>query len=175
MASSVSSYIPTAGAAATRAADAASMTGTNFSSWYRQDEGTFVATYAPHSPGTTGWERVWCVDDGTNSNTIALLKQNGSGAFYSTVQVGGVDQALLATAVIAARTVVRTATAYKANDFAQSHNGATVVTDTSGSVPIVTKFGFADPFGGVGCMHISSLRYYPKRLTNLELQSLSAQ
>jgi hypothetical protein len=35
------SYIPTTTAAATRAADVASITGTNFSSWYRQDEGTF--------------------------------------------------------------------------------------------------------------------------------------
>ena len=36
------SYIPTTTATVTRAADVASMTGTNFSSWYRQDEGTFL-------------------------------------------------------------------------------------------------------------------------------------
>jgi hypothetical protein len=34
------SYIPTTDAAATRAADVASISGSNFSSWYRQDEGT---------------------------------------------------------------------------------------------------------------------------------------
>jgi hypothetical protein len=37
------SYIPTTGAAATRAADVASISGSNFSSWYRQDEGTVFA------------------------------------------------------------------------------------------------------------------------------------
>jgi hypothetical protein len=35
------SYIPTTTAAATRSADVASISGSNFSSWYRQDEGTF--------------------------------------------------------------------------------------------------------------------------------------
>jgi hypothetical protein len=35
------SVIPTSGAAATRAADVCSISGSNFSSWYRQDEGTF--------------------------------------------------------------------------------------------------------------------------------------
>jgi hypothetical protein len=35
------SYIPTSGTTATRAADVASISGSNFSSWYRQDEGTY--------------------------------------------------------------------------------------------------------------------------------------
>jgi hypothetical protein len=37
------SYIPTTSATVTRAADVASITGSNFSSWYRQDEGTVFA------------------------------------------------------------------------------------------------------------------------------------
>jgi hypothetical protein len=40
------SYIPTVAATVTRAADVASITGSNFSSWYRQDEGTVFATTA---------------------------------------------------------------------------------------------------------------------------------
>jgi hypothetical protein len=37
------SFIPTAGAAVTRAPDVAQITGTNFSSWYNQTEGTLFA------------------------------------------------------------------------------------------------------------------------------------
>jgi hypothetical protein len=36
------SYIPTVASQVTRSADSASMTGTNFSDWYRADEGTFI-------------------------------------------------------------------------------------------------------------------------------------
>jgi len=43
------SYIQTVAASATRAADVAQMTGVNFSSWYRQDEGTFSLSATPHS------------------------------------------------------------------------------------------------------------------------------
>jgi hypothetical protein len=38
------SYIKTTGASATRSADNASITGENFSSWYRQDQGSIVAS-----------------------------------------------------------------------------------------------------------------------------------
>ena len=38
------SYIPTAGATATRAADVASMTGTNFSNWWNSSASTFLVT-----------------------------------------------------------------------------------------------------------------------------------
>ena len=45
------SYIPTSGATATRAADVASMTGTNFSSWWNSTASTFLVT------GKTGTNR----------------------------------------------------------------------------------------------------------------------
>ncbi len=41
------SYIPTAASAVARSADSATMTGTNFSSWYNQAQGTFVVNYEP--------------------------------------------------------------------------------------------------------------------------------
>jgi len=39
------SYIPTSGTALTRSADVASITGSNFSSWYNQSEGSIYAAY----------------------------------------------------------------------------------------------------------------------------------
>lgn len=180
------SYIPTVAsqvtraadtstsATTTRAADVAVMTGANFSSWWNATEGSFAAEYSSASPATTGYDRVFSVDDGTNNNIIALLKHNGAGNYYSTVNVGGSNQMTLYTVSMAANTAVRTAVAYKANDFAQSHNGATVVTDTSGSIPVVTKFGFTDQLSSVTGSHcIRSLRYYPKRLSNAQLQTIT--
>jgi hypothetical protein len=49
------SYIPTVASTVTRAAEVASMTGTNFSSWYRQDQGTIYQSVGPGSiTPTTG-------------------------------------------------------------------------------------------------------------------------
>ena len=62
------SYIPTTAAAATRSADVVSITGTAFSSWYRQDEGTLFVDYkvASSSGNLIG------SSDGTNNNRIFL-------------------------------------------------------------------------------------------------------
>ena len=62
------------------------------------------------------------------------------------------------------------AAAYKVNDFASAWNGGNLLTDTSGAVPSVSRME-------IGCIngHIRSLRYYPKRLTNTELQTLTQE
>jgi hypothetical protein len=169
------SPIPTTSAQVTRAADVAVMTGTNFSDWYRQDEGTFFVTYDVASPGSAGFDRVFDANDGTANNAIGLVKQNGSGAYYGAVTTAGASQATPATPALTKNTFYSTALAYKVNDFALTTSGGTVVTDTSGTVPTVTRFGFADYGGGVnGGMHIKRLTYYPTRLTNATLQGLTS-
>jgi hypothetical protein len=72
MAAFVSSYIPTTTATVTRAADVASISGSNFSSWYRQDEGTMFTEY--RDPGVSGTNRWGCAtSDGTVSNRIGFF------------------------------------------------------------------------------------------------------
>jgi hypothetical protein len=71
------------------------------------------------------------------------------------------------------------ATAYKVNDFAASRNGGAVVTDTAGAVPVgVVQLNIgADPSGAavnVSNTHIRTITYYPSRLTDAQLQALSA-
>jgi len=63
------SYIATSGSQATRVADIASMTGTNFSEWYRQDEGSVVVDGQVADTG--GSTRRWAsINDGTVNNSI---------------------------------------------------------------------------------------------------------
>lgn len=47
------SYIPTSGAQVTRGGDLASISGTNFSSWYNQAEGTVISNYIINVPNTS--------------------------------------------------------------------------------------------------------------------------
>jgi len=87
--------------------------------------------------------------------------------------VGGVTQSLIGTNTAQ---FVRTAYAYKVNDFAACTNGGTVSTDTFGAVPAVTyatlgkfDFGGGESLNG----HIRSFKYYPTRLSNGQLQTLT--
>ena len=65
--------------------------------------------------------------------------------------------------------------AYKANDFAASLNGATPVTDAAGTVPVVNALylGNARTTGGQLNGHLRRITYYPRRMTNAELQTLT--
>ena len=95
--------------------------------------------------------------------------------FY--VQNSGSDQAWLRFAsAVSANTVFKIAGAYKANDFAASANAATALTDTSGTVPSIASFAIGN--GGSSAAYfngtIRSISYYPTRLPNATLQSITA-
>ena len=163
------SYIPTVASTVTRALDAASITGANFSDWFNAAEGTVYveASYAVAS--NLGDRFTTQIDDGTASNRILTVVD------IAAVDVGGVRQALIDGGAPVVGLPNKFAFAYKANDFAGSLNGGAVVTDTGGTVPTVNRMtigsrGADSFFNG----HIKDIRFYPTRLTNAELQALTA-
>ena len=173
------SYIPTAAAAATRAKDFAAITGSNFSSWYNQTEGTLMAVAVPYAPiPTTANNIVASVNDGTISNRTALNRFSG----VATVRVGIVaaNVTVYAGAVNTAWvgfTVGKVAVAYKSSDNKLAFNGVLdLVTASLAGVPTVTQLTIGDiynnttPWNGA----ISSITYYPRRLSDTELQSITA-
>lgn len=170
------SVIPTTTAQVTRAADVAVMTGTNFSSWYNQSEGTIVAQASTQR--TTGAAvRVLQIDDGTTDNrhSISFDGTSPSTTFNAATIVSAVSQASFALPVTPLA-VSKLAYAYKANDFAASVNGGAVSTDVSGTVPsglIAMRIGSL--VGGIQQLNglVSSITYYATRLSNAQLQALS--
>lgn len=170
---SPTSYIPTTSAAATRAAEVASMTGANFSEWYRQDEGTFVVTASRAATG-----RAFTVSDGTaNENMrVNLSAASPLRPDWQVIANGTTQVATTSTPNVPLNSNFTVAASYKKDDFAISVNGAAVVTDTSGTVPLVDRMHLAAPESGVatGGAHFRRIAYYPKRLTNAELQALTA-
>lgn len=185
------SYIPTTTAqvtraadtstsvATTRAADAAVMTGSNFSGWFRPDEGTFACDFDVYASTSTGYDRVWEVSDSVwvPQNNLILLKQDGSGAYYTTLNSGGVAQAIHSTAAVTANTLVKTAFGYAINNVNLANNGAIGSTDTSAALPLTTqnRLAIGCDFGGFSSIngHIRSIRYYPRRLSNAQLQTIT--
>ena len=165
------SYIPTTSAQVTRAADAASMTGTNFSNWYRQDGFSAVCKFVGNASGTRTYA-AWS----DSTATEAVLLQSVAGALAVTVVDGGVTQASLSLGSVASGTAYTVALAWTLNDFAASINGAAVVADASGTLPTLSQINLAGDNAGANpsCGALLSIRGYPKRLTNAELQALTA-
>lgn len=164
------SYIPTTTTALTRSADQASVD--TLSSWFNATEGTLFAEYQKFSSQITG------VYDLCNNNTsvdesIRLTPNDTTCQFRVTVG----SSEVVTIDLSAPLSVNKSVFAYKANDFAASVNGGAVSTDTSGALPTVSQLKLAAwddsssvPLNG----HIRRIAFYPRRLTNAELQTLSA-
>jgi hypothetical protein len=170
------SYIPTVASTVTRSADVATMTGTNFSSWYNQSEGTFIANFDVLS--TTGVSKTAIITNDGTSNNFNLIYVSSGAVVYAEARSGGVVQALLTAGNATANTVISDAFAYKANDFASTFNGITVQTDTSGAVALnqnALNIGYSSNFAGLYVNgHIRQIAYYNTRLPNAQLQTLTA-
>lgn len=174
--SCATSYIPTVAAQVTRAADSASMTGANFSSWYRTDEGAMYAEGTFANSETTVDSSFSAVSDGSSSNFL-LLNNYGTRS-QAVVQSGGASVAnfVTATGIIPSNTAIKVAVSYKANDFAGATAGGNFQTDSSGAVPIganVLYLGANQTNSAKANGTIKKLAYYPKRLSNVELQALT--
>lgn len=171
------SYIPTVAAQVTRSADSASMTGTNFSSWFRADAGTaYVEGTAATGIGAVSQAIAsFTSSDINNTNRHVFFRSTAPNASYQ-VDAAGVAQAQLAPATWNNGSVVKLAGAFAVNDFAASANGSAVATDTSGSLPTVDRLIIGDTSSAnrTWCGTIRKIAFYPARLTNGQLQALTA-
>ena len=111
--------------------------------------------------------------DGSNNHNVF---RNGTSLVASTTN-GDVQQAgFTLTDPVSSGTVYTSAYAYKVNDFAGCLNGGSVQTDISGTLPTVNALGLGvRPFDGSLSLNgwLRSLRFFPRRLTNSQLQVLT--
>jgi len=158
-------YIPTVAAQVTRLADSAVMTGVNFSSWYRQDEGAFFVD----STNSGAFGIPINIHDGTANNQYQVLTGTSGTAFL--VNTAGVIQANFGTRANPAKTSV----SYKFNDLLASTNGSVPATDTSATLPLVnaciigSRYDNSNHING----YIKRLTYYPQALTSANLQAIT--
>jgi hypothetical protein len=164
------SVIPTTTAAVTRAADVASIN--TLSPWFNAVEGTLFSQTLLTRQNAVGGTNVFYIWDTVTSELKIFYR--GSGAVGAASIVSGVLQADLSpSAAIPANTVAKVAFGVKTNDFAASANGGAVVTDTSGTVPTgLTQVILGGPGSING--YLQRITYYPRRLTDAELQTLTA-
>ena len=179
------SYIPTVASTVTRTADIVTMTGTNFSSWYNQSEGTIIPQFVAttngiNSTGGSAFPFVYEIDSSaaSTSNHQLILSAGYGPGWNEGTSILGVSQVSFQDAMTLGNANVRKiAYAYRTNDFAGCANGGTVLTDTSGTLPSPDRIGIGNQNASgsnVFTGYIRTLTYYPSRLSDAQLRALTA-
>ena len=168
------SVIPTTTTALTRSADVASVN--TLSPWFNSTSGTTYFEGVSFDTTSGGFPRANQFNDGTNNNVIQITRNNGSGTARMSVVSGGSPQAAADATAWTLNATTKAALAYAANDFAIVANGGAVTTDTSGTVPTVTAFSLGAGTPGIAQLngYLRRITYYPRRLSNAELQTITA-
>lgn len=158
------SYIPTAGAAVTRAADVVSIGGADFSSFYNQTEGTIFTDHRIQGTESSNG-RVWKL---TTANRLfyrstGVLETNTATQYLSFPGTVGVD------------TFTKTAIVIKENDHAGYNSDDGVLrTANSGTTAAATLLCIGCTQSGYQLNgHIKRLAYFPQRLPDAELINLT--
>jgi len=164
------SYIPTTSSTVTRAADVASISGSNFSSWYRQDEGTVLADA---SVAYSAINSLFSLDDSTIDNRIQLRSTNLS-ADLRIVTAGADQSTLLTSNKTTPGTRARYAGSYNENDLASVLNGGAAASQATASIPVATQAVIGTALGSSPTNgRIRRLTYWPQRLPNATLQTIT--
>lgn len=160
------SYIPTSATTVTRTTDLADMTGTNFSSWYNQSEGSFHINAKPLYPFQQYIFRTRL------TNTIGIGAYFGGNDARSSLYVTGGSGIVNLNL---ASNIQNFAAAYKDYDFAVAGPNQ-ILTNTTQTLPPysmtsaeIGRSGLSQNLYG----HIARIAYYPTRLTNAQLQALT--
>jgi hypothetical protein len=163
------SYIPTTTASVVRSADVCSITGSAFTGFYNQSEGTLFAN--TQSTGS-GDRRPVAFDIGNNSQfynfyaTSALSRYaQASGSLGSFTMAGTVPS----TPLLYAGTL-------KHGDYSLALNGSIVGSSAVSLGATFTTLRIGAGGGGGGqflCGHLASIRYYKKRLSNAKLVTIT--
>lgn len=174
-----SSYIKTTASTATRLADYALISGTNFFSWFNQAEGSFVTDFTPIQDCITSYysNYIFSVSDTTNFNRIDYrldAPSNGPRYIISRNNTAITTSNPLAYSLLSNYV---SAISYGNNSYKYCHNSANYEEDTNMS----SAYGMQRIVIGTYAQNNASARgwlkrltYYPKSLSQSEMQSVTA-
>lgn len=163
------SYIPTTTATATRAADVASITGSNFSGWYNQTEGTVFADASTQQ--SAAGHVLAGVSTGGFADSAYLAKENTN--FLVAAPNAAPSNLSIQLSTVSSNVGLRAVLAFTAGTGSASAvmNGGVVGTDASTGIPItMSQMGIGCAPWSIGANlwngTIKRLAYWPVRLVN---------
>ena len=169
------SYIPTSGSTVTRAADVASLPVERFA--YNDTKGSVVVSARPLQVGEPSGSQA-LLEIGTADRSQIYLFARLSGTSQSRFLANnGSSQADLRSSDFVGGSLSKMSAGWAVNNFAMSMDGGAALVDTAGAVmtgcTIMGIGTLAIPSSNFLNGHIKQIQYYPKRLSNEELQLLT--
>jgi len=168
------SYIPTSGSTVTRTKDIARLPVERFA--YSQAQGSIVFYADVFSQGQDATPRLYEFSDGSNNNAIRLYNPPAVDRLTADVRSGGVSVFADNMDSPDFNEPFKIFQTYKVNDFSVGFNGKLEQNDISGAVPIgIVRINLFSKHSGsnVNNGHIKQIQYFPKRLSNEELELLT--
>ena len=176
----VTSYIPTTTAQVTRNEDRASITGTNFSSWYNQSQGSFYSQLDSRAGGISA--TFWSSIGGNTFASLSIVQTN-----VPRFNANSTPYNILGQATVAGTTNKMSGSLIYGGNMSLAVNGilsGTITAPTSpwmSSIPyplmgIPDSLYFWNINAGGGCIngHLLKVSYYPKALTSSQLIGLTS-
>lgn len=174
------SYIPTAGATVTRTVEYGYTTNMDF---YNQSGGSVLSEVSLLDVGNTGGKVIWSLNQaGGFGEGIYMVNENNGQTLSFNLIDGGTNQNARATTNITANQYYKTIHSFETNNVNMGYGGAIGTDDTSATLPTIGRlvignnaWGSSTPSNTLnpGNCHIKSFSYYPKRLPNTQLQTLT--
>ena len=177
------SYIPTSGSQGVRGKDVPTISGSNFTDWYNFTEGSIFVKYSIKGYfGTSGFNRIFEISDGGNQNRFTALLRGTNNDIYESWGINGSGNVDFNTVFINFNEFYTWAAGFKYNDYqrySRDRDGnIDSLTDDSLLInnfnPTELNIGYEAIGDGRQLNgHIAQLIYYPTRLSNTQLQTLT--
>jgi hypothetical protein len=167
------SYIKTEASQVTRSADSASITGANFTSFYRQDEGTLYVE-ARRFANTTGSFMTLARSSSNFFDSINIRSDVNS---YGQIVINNTVPAAVTSSAITNNIFAKASLGYAVDNINYVVDGGTAGIDTSSAVPQgidILKIGRLGDTTLFMNGNIKKIAYYPQRLSNTQLQALTS-
>jgi len=164
------SYIKTTGSTATRSADVAGMDTADFG--FNADGMTVLVEADSFATGTGSTNSLLSISDGTTNNRFSIRVNYAQSWHTSGTSNGNLDYTNVGS------TTSKVVYTIDSASQAATIDGASVLQDTSVTVPTgLSELWIGSYYNGANYYlngHIKSIKYYPRRLTNAQLQEITS-
>lgn len=173
------SYIPTSGSTATRAVEYGYTSNMDF---YNQSEGSVFSEVSLLDVGNTGGKVIWSFNQvGGFGEGFYMVNENGGARINHILYDNSANQySREVVSSVSANQFYKIIYSQQTNNVNSAGNGSVGTDDTSATLPTIGRLvignnGWGSPSNELnpGNCHIKSFSYYPKRLTNTQLQTLT--